>query len=100
MDRVSRSMLFRFLSGFMALWLFVLPQIICSSTMLSLNAEYGTAPLSLVEEEEIHHSGIPPLMTAGVHHAPGDADELELPHWAELLLHTLHGEVPHPPPWA
>ncbi len=83
----------------MGVWLFMVPQVMYSSAVLAFCTEYGSTAPPLIEEEEIHHAGIPPLMAADVQHAPGDPDEVALPHWAELLLHTLHGEVPHPPPW-
>lgn len=81
-------------------WLFMVPQVMFSAAVLDLCDEYGTSAPPLIEEEEVHQTGIPPRAFPSTCHAPCDHHEVELPHWEELLLHTLHGEVPHPPPWA
>ncbi len=81
-------------------WLFMVPQVMFSAAVLDFCAEYGTSTPPLIEEEEVHQAGIPPRPFVSACHAQCDHDEVELPHWEELLLHTLHGEVPHPPPWA
>ena len=81
-------------------WLFALPQVQGSRAMKVFCEEQGCTVPPLAEEEEVGHSAIPPRACPGQAHASAHADEPELPHWEELMLHTLHGEVPHPPPWA
>jgi|GEM_PF-1508633 len=98
--QTSSSMLRRSLALLMGVWLFMVPQVMYSTAVLEFCAEYGSTTPPLIEEEELHHSGIPPLTAVSVKHAPGDPDKVELPHWEELLRHTLPREVPHPPPWA
>ncbi|MBL7952146.1 MAG: hypothetical protein JNM62_10550 [Flavobacteriales bacterium] len=100
-DRCSlRSMALRLFTALMCGWLFMVPQVMYSGAVVDLCEEYGTNTPPLIEEEEVHQTGVPPRSLLASGHAPCDLDEVELPHWEELLLHTLHGEVPHPPPWA
>jgi hypothetical protein len=94
------SVALRLFTALMCGWLFIVPQVMYSSTVLDFCKEHGTNTPPLIEEEEVHHTGVPPHYFVAECHAPCDHDEVELPHWEELLLHTLHGEVPHPPPWA
>lgn len=84
----------------LACWLFMAPQVMYSSAVVAFCEEYGCTTPPLIEEEEVCHSEVPPRTILNARHASPDADEIALPHWEELLLHTLHGEVPHPPPWA
>lgn len=94
------SVVIRLLAGLLCGWLFMVPQVMFSSAVVDFCDEYGTGTLPLIEEEEVHQSGIPPRTFPSSCQASCDLDAAELPHWEELLLHTLHGEVPHPPPWA
>ena len=89
----------RVLALCMAGWLCVIPQVICSSQLMAWCEEYGTSVPPLIEEEEVHHKDVPPRHAMVIRHGLADLVP-QLPHWEELLLHTLHGEVPHPPPWA
>lgn len=90
----------RFFSLLMCGWLFMVPQVMFSTAVMSFCDEYGTSAPLLVEEEEVHQKDVPPRLVISPGHTTSDPDESPLPHWEELLLHTLHGEVPHPPPWA
>ncbi|MBX2974144.1 MAG: hypothetical protein KF797_13690 [Flavobacteriales bacterium] len=90
----------RLFVGCLCVWLFMAPQVSYSAAVIAFCDEYGCTTLPLIEEEEVCHSAIPPRAMPTDAHASPEADEVALPHWEELLLHTLHGEVPHPPPWA
>lgn len=84
---------------FMGCWLLMAPQVSCCDEMLALFEEQGSSAPPLIEEEEVHHKDVPPRSLVEFRSATADIGP-SLPHWEELLLHTLHGEVPHPPPWA
>lgn len=99
MRSVTKRPVLRVLAMLMGAWLFLVPQVVCSSAVLALYEEQGTTPPPLIEEEEVAHKDVPPGHTVVLHRSLSDASP-RLPHWEELLLHTLHGEVPHPPPWA
>lgn len=94
------SIALRLFTWLMCGWLFMIPQVMFSTAVLSFCDEFGASAPPLIEEEEVHHTAIPPCSALASAHGHTDHDEVELPHWEELLLHTLHGEVPHPPPWA
>lgn len=83
----------------MGLWLLLLPQLLFSAAVQAHCEEHGTSLPPITEEEEVHECVVgserkPPAAPTHI-----DLDERPLPHWQALLLHTLHGEVPHPPPW-
>ncbi len=83
----------------MGVWLFLVPQVMFSASVQALCEEYDTTLPPITEEEEIHQCAVEPGGTASTLSAQVDVDEEPLPQLEELLLHTLHGEVPHPPPW-
>jgi len=93
------GLVMRCFAMFMGVWLFLVPQIMFSASIQALCEEYGTTLPPITEEEEVNHCAVEPGGTAATLSAQVDVDEEPLPHWEELLLHTLHGEVPHPPPW-
>lgn len=89
----------RVFASFMCFWLFMAPQVSYSTAVVTFCKEQGCSTPPVVEEEEVCHSAVPPRHWVTEVRASSDPDEATLPHWEELLLHTLHGEVPHPPPW-
>jgi len=96
----SSGLVVRLFAALMCGWLFMVPQVMSSTAVLALCDEQGCSLPPLTEEEEVGHSAVPPRAWPSDAHTSSDPDELALPHWEELMLHTLHGEVPHPPPWA
>lgn len=90
----------RIFASLLGIWLFMVPQVMFSTALLAFCDEVGATTPPLIEEEEVHHTGVPPGPLMPASHSGCDPDEVALPHWEELLLHTLHGEVPHQPPRA
>ena len=83
---------------FFGAWLFMVPQIMFSSTVPAFCDEYGTASAPQVEEEEVEHLGMAPS-TFTLHQPCRDHDVEALPNWVVILVHVPHGDVPHLPPW-
>lgn len=96
----TRGVARRVFALLLGIWLFMVPQVMFSTAVLAFCDEFGATTPPLIEEEEVHQTGVPPCAVVPAGHSACDTDEQALPHWEELLLHTLHGEVPHPPPWA
>ncbi|HRF80060.1 MAG TPA: hypothetical protein PL070_08235 [Flavobacteriales bacterium] len=90
----------RLFATFLCWWLFMAPQVTYSTSVIAFCNEHDCSIPPLMEEEEVCHVAVPPRASVNDAHASPEAHEVALPHWEELLLHTLHGEVPHPPPWA
>lgn len=90
----------RFFAAIMCSWLFMVPQVMFSASVMAYCDEQGCSLPPVAEEEEVGHSAVPPRTWSSTEHTSFDTDEIALPRWEELMLHTLHGEVPHPPPWA
>lgn len=81
-----------------AVWLFLLPQFMASASVRAHFEEWGTSLPLMCEEEEVHAVATDPLkhfkrVERMVPHEP------LIPAREERVPHTLHGEVPHPPPW-
>jgi hypothetical protein len=93
-------MLLRLVAMGLCALLFLAPLITYSNEVITFCQEQGCTTPPLIEEEEVAHAAIPPGDRSLLEHPTMDMDKAVLPHWEELLLHTLHGEVPHPPPWA
>lgn len=81
-----------------ALWLFIVPQVMSTSTVIDLCEEAGSTPLPLIEEEEVKHASTPPpggLKGTGL----DGMHNIILPEGPDRPQQSLHGEVPHLPPW-
>jgi len=79
-------------------WLFVTPQVMYSNTVMDLCEEAGGSTLPLIEEEVAKHVSTQP---PGSFLSLGSmaAWDSELPSTDDRPLGSLHGEVPHLPPW-
>ena len=80
-------------------WMCMVPQVMGSSTVKALCEEAGSTPLPLIEEEEVGHALSEPLQAMHPNSSEGVDDTL-LPHREDRPLRSLHGEVPHLPPWS
>ena len=80
-------------------WLFVVPQVMNSSTILDLCKEAGSTTLPLIEEESVHHYGTEPQPALLAIVGPPTVAST-LPCLEDRILSSFHGDVPHLPPWA
>jgi len=94
----THGALMRCFAVFVGFWLWMMPQMLFSRSMLSFCEEHNTRPAPIAEEEEVHKAhavnaialklGAQEKCRAG---APPSSDD--------AMILALHGEVPHPPPW-
>jgi hypothetical protein len=85
---------FAFLMG---VWLFMVPMVMFSSSVMAFCDEYGTSPIPLVEEEEVKHVGTSPN-DGWMDRDRQDTSNTDLPNWEELPHCSLYGDVPLQPP--
>ncbi len=81
-----------------ALWMCIVPQVMTSTTVIELCEEVGSAPLPLIEEEEVKHVGTEPPANVKAMATIGPRILL-IPAGTDRPHVSLHGEVPHLPPW-
>ncbi|MCB0769963.1 MAG: hypothetical protein KDC00_06110 [Flavobacteriales bacterium] len=86
--------LFAFLMG---AWLFLVPMVTFTSSMVAFCDEYGASPIPLVEEEEAKHVGTSPY-DGWMGHDRQDMRNTDLPLWEEFPHCSLYGDVLLQPP--
>lgn len=83
----------------LSVWLWAVPQVMYSKTIVDLFMEQGNGPISIIEEEEVRHATTAPRSTGMVTHSGSQLPALVPSEFKLLPFNILHGEVPEPPPW-
>lgn len=82
----------------LSVWLWALPQVMYSKVIVDLFMEQGSCPLPIIEEEEVKQAGMEPPVSLKATSGSGPRI-IQVPKETDRPHQSLHGEVPHLPPW-